>query len=472
MKIRRKILPLISLSAIGIVLAFNLMVSAQTSLPANQLQCSVSPIERVAVKPSLDKQGKPILGASSSQDKAIQLRLSQVSTDFNTGGLTPVSLGDRIRVTVTHLSDAINNGYLYTFDQDSQTKILNPFNYQNLVLQLNGYSLNSIHGSYIAPDQLEFELSGFNESKDAWRKVFGNALNATRNVTVSVGCSDGQSIPLDRADSKIELTILLWQSLRGFIILIPIIVLVASFLIGFKSTLLRGIGVTSNRAYSLGRTQLAWWSYLIFFSFLGLFAITGSYTDIVSSQSMVLLGLGAATTLGSSVIDSEKKLTLEQEAKLIVLDQERKDIEKRISSAKTRQERNQQAINLQKKIEEMDQYELQSKGFIRDLITGSKGEINLHRYQIFIWTIVLGLIFIYEVLISFKMPEFDTTLLALQGISAGTFLTLKAQAEFVPIQNPSTSTSDLIQTQLSSQNQVPKSEIMNEFPRGVLDPDA
>jgi hypothetical protein len=71
--------------------------------------------------------------------------------------------------------------------------------------------------------------------------------------------------------------------------------------------------------------------------------------------------------------------------------------------------------------------EQQSQNFIRDVLTNPNGEVNLHRYQMFIWTIVLGLVFIYEVLTTFKMPEFDATLLALQGLSSGTFVALKAQ---------------------------------------------
>ena len=76
---------------------------------------------------------------------------------------------------------------------------------------------------------------------------------------------------------------------------------------------------------------------------------------------------------------------------------------------------------------DMNDIEQQSKNFFNDILTNPSGEINLHRYQIFIWTLVLGLVFIYQVLTTFKMPEFDTNLLALQGISSGTFLALKSQ---------------------------------------------
>jgi hypothetical protein len=75
----------------------------------------------------------------------------------------------------------------------------------------------------------------------------------------------------------------------------------------------------------------------------------------------------------------------------------------------------------------MNKLEPQSNNFFADILTNPSGEINLHRYQIFIWSVVLGLVFIYSVLTTLKMPEFDVNLLTLQGISSGTFLALKSQ---------------------------------------------
>ena len=65
-----------------------------------------------------------------------------------------------------------------------------------------------------------------------------------------------------------------------------------------------------------------------------------------------------------------------------------------------------------------------SEGFWRDILTDANG-INFHRFQMLIWTFVLGLIFVIEVLKTLRMPEFSPTLLALMGISAGTYLGFK-----------------------------------------------
>jgi hypothetical protein len=42
-----------------------------------------------------------------------------------------------------------------------------------------------------------------------------------------------------------------------------------------------------------------------------------------------------------------------------------------------------------------------------------------------VWTLVLGILFIYSVWYRLSMPEFSATLLALLGISSGTYLGFK-----------------------------------------------
>jgi hypothetical protein len=67
----------------------------------------------------------------------------------------------------------------------------------------------------------------------------------------------------------------------------------------------------------------------------------------------------------------------------------------------------------------------QTRGFFRDILSDSNGTGGLHRFQIFVWTIVLGIIFLVSVVTELSMPEFSATLLATMGISAGTYLGFK-----------------------------------------------
>lgn len=62
-----------------------------------------------------------------------------------------------------------------------------------------------------------------------------------------------------------------------------------------------------------------------------------------------------------------------------------------------------------------------SQGFFQDILTDDGG-ISFHRFQLFIWTVVLGIIFVTSVYKQLAMPDFNDTLLALMGISSGTYM--------------------------------------------------
>ena len=66
----------------------------------------------------------------------------------------------------------------------------------------------------------------------------------------------------------------------------------------------------------------------------------------------------------------------------------------------------------------------QSQGFLKDILSDEHG-ISLHRFQIFAWTIVMVAVFIRQVTAYLSMPEFDSSLLILMGISSGTYLGFK-----------------------------------------------
>jgi hypothetical protein len=64
------------------------------------------------------------------------------------------------------------------------------------------------------------------------------------------------------------------------------------------------------------------------------------------------------------------------------------------------------------------------KGFQRDILSDASG-YTFYRFQIFAWTIVLGIIFVSSVYNNLTMPEFSATLLGLMGLSSGTYMGFK-----------------------------------------------
>jgi hypothetical protein len=73
----------------------------------------------------------------------------------------------------------------------------------------------------------------------------------------------------------------------------------------------------------------------------------------------------------------------------------------------------------------------QSDGFLVDILTDASG-MSFHRFQMFIWTLVLVVLFAFSVWTRLAMPTFSATLLALMGISAGTYLGFKIPETRVP----------------------------------------
>jgi hypothetical protein len=64
------------------------------------------------------------------------------------------------------------------------------------------------------------------------------------------------------------------------------------------------------------------------------------------------------------------------------------------------------------------------KGVMYDLLA-ENNLISFHRFQIFVWTLVLGIMFVANVYNELAMPQFSATLLGLLGISAGTYVGFK-----------------------------------------------
>jgi hypothetical protein len=66
-----------------------------------------------------------------------------------------------------------------------------------------------------------------------------------------------------------------------------------------------------------------------------------------------------------------------------------------------------------------------------DILSDANG-VSFHRFQVAAWTLVLGIIFLIKVWELLAMPDFNGSLLALLGISAGTYLGLKIPEPTTP----------------------------------------
>lgn len=236
-----------------------------------------------------------------------------------------------------------------------------------------------------------------------------------------------------------------------------------------------------HRTYSLARFQMAVWFFLVVCAFVFLWMITDTL-NTVTGTVLALMGIGAGTALGAEAQNKPKIATMKERIavlkaktplsedencelkRLTVLtldvpcvERELKRLRDIIQTIQTgpdeatlKQQRDQlraqasldvaQSAALSRVEELLRQWtdlllykskvaEIESlldnrpisKGFFEDILTDDVG-ISFHRFQMFTWTIVLGIVFIFSVYRQLTMPQFSDTLLALMGISSGTYL--------------------------------------------------
>ncbi|WP_425219050.1 hypothetical protein [Ralstonia solanacearum] len=151
-------------------------------------------------------------------------------------------------------------------------------------------------------------------------------------------------------------------------------------ILGAKADLLRDpprANATGARPFSLGRVQMAWWFAIIVWSYLYIWAQTGS-PPALSPTLLSLAGISGATGVASVAIADTQQTT---------------------SPAHV--------------------------SFFWDLTTDKNGP-TLHRFQMLAMTVILGVVFIVNTVKRDALPlDFDGTTLGLLGISAGTYLGFK-----------------------------------------------
>ena len=361
------------------------------------------------------------------------LKTQQVIADNRSN---EVKMGDRIRIKVEGLSAATRK---------ATANATNSFDPRQLVLYLDGYELEDVHGepvivkvvgkdqkTVLEDDWLAFRLERTDSSQAAWNALLGRASRYSINVIAGVGCPKKLAIPVSDGFPPPQLTIVLF-SWRFWLCLFLLVGVVLMFIRYCRNTL-RSSGIEgvycqkevigdqellitekadlkneyrqsriaqiflgrkklNRNPFSLSISQLAFWTFLIFGAYLIIYGITGDYTNILTQQSLILLGINSVTAFGTSLIDGQG------------------NEKKRKGSQRV------------------------SEGFFYDILSDING-VNFHRFQTFIWTVAIGLFFVWEVLKNLAMPEFDDTLLTLQGISAATYLGLRGQEQHGMIREP------------------------------------
>jgi hypothetical protein len=380
------------------------------------------------------------------------------TTAQTTNSQTVASVKPRVtRILAGHLeANVLITVEVRDLDRWAETPTNDP---GKLVPFLNGLALlgnypEEIHAS---ENHLHYHLRITPENKKVWIDLLGEPNDFRKMVTFSVGL-EGQS-PFDSdfhpKDKEIPLTVI--SPAWGVIALILVLgTLILLLWLARTTNIIREPGPKppggKMRPYNLGRAQMAFWFFLVYSSYVTIWLITTAL-DTITASLLALIGISAGTALSEAMIDSGKdtakagqlqdltaeKQALEQsipelqsqmaavsaKASMTPDDQTNRDsLSKQLRDSRTRLA----VVNQQIQALTPAASAGISAGFIRDILTDASG-YSFHRFQIFAWTLVLGVIFVSSVYYDLNMPEFSTTLLGLMGISSGTYIGFKFPEE-------------------------------------------
>jgi len=334
-----------------------------------------------------------------------------------------LELYNTVTVEVENLTE-----YLEQSDKDAK----------KFILYLDWRPLKGVNSMLIGgTDKLQFYIIRTSDSKDEWNALLRRPKGFTHQVPVSIGYENEKPISSDVKHSLIVIK----KGWFYFFVVFFVIFLGVFVYLAKETSIIRDPSpekAPKKRPYSLGRTQMAFWFFVVSGSYFFIWMITGDLESLTES-ALGLIGISAATALGATVVGSSKRsdtvsklqpLEKEKEALGTELDELKKqiaastpppsDLKVKDAEKKTRLDQVKMEIQALKDAKAPEK----SKNFLTDILDDADG-ITLHRFQIFIWTIVLGIIFLASIYNSLAMPQFSGTLLALMGISGGTYIGFK-----------------------------------------------
>ena len=333
-------------------------------------------------------------------------------------------LTDYLTVRVCHLKEFLAEAER---QQQDVTLYLDGVNTKNLPVAVNREE-----------ETITFVADRNDANKDFWRLWLYDPLEEPRQeLRVSVG--RGGETPLPRvngANAKVQLDKVYVDWFTWLLAFVVGGAVLGIFLAGKYTDMLRdgpAMG-TIRQTYSLARSQMAWWFVLILLAYVFVWLITGD-RDTIPASLLGLMGISAATAVAAVAIapgTTSRAETLRAgiEADLVSIEASRERINAAIATATPAL-----AKLLERRKSEQDAARdaliaraasltavVPSRGFWRDLVSDDRGGVALDRVQILVWTLVLGIIFLSSVMLELTMPEFSGTLLALMGISSGTYI--------------------------------------------------
>ena len=289
----------------------------------------------------------------------------------NAGHEDSVELEEEISVTIVNVGQLVNEA------RQSGKRIILFFDH----MPLKGIYTSSYTSSN-DKDELHFFISHTDEPIAVWNHfVFTRKKGElfTRKVSVSVGLEDQDAIPTLVKDNNAFTLVLVKKSWFTVSVFIIAALFVLFMTLAVKSDILRNVGPspdTGRKPYSLALVQMATWFFVIMTSWVLLYVVKHTFNTITDTL-VILMGISAGTGIGGIAIDSNR-----------------------------------------------DKFSKTVARFFEGYPVGRLWN-QLSPVPDFSWTIVMVAVFIRQVTAYMTMPNFDSSLLILMGISSGTYLGFK-----------------------------------------------
>jgi hypothetical protein len=349
----------------------------------------------------------------------------------------PISMGSEVLIDVTDLAKWLAR----------EKKKLS-----DLVFYLDDVPFKNTPIKALGNDRLAIRLQQMSDSKTEWSRLLGRPTQFTRPYKLSIGLAESE--PLPAQEIKLQVISPGWFS---FYVALLVVLLGLFGWLASHSNIIRDsttlpTSAAGYKPYSLAKFQMAVWFFLILAAFLFIWIITGQY-DSITPQVLGLMGIASGTALGAALIEDNKNRSAtneltEMRPRCTAIEQDIEILKDKIADLKRKIEATTPADPKDLDVLKQTQAELEVKGslwaqidskmkdaqsrmsepsstnFLADLLSDANG-YSFHRFQIFAWTIVLGILFVRAVWAELAMPQFSETLLALMGVSAGTYLGFK-----------------------------------------------
>jgi len=243
---------------------------------------------------------------------------------------------------------------------------LDPARCKSLVLFVEGEAIDGLTPDCSHAGEVRYLVAVNEQNAAMWHQLFARAPGCCRNVSVSAGTGVRQ---LDTDVVSIPMRII--NRLRWSItIVLTLAAVVAILFLRWRTTLLG----------NLPRMQIASFAVAIGIAYGYIWSTTGEVATI-NGSALTLLGIGLGTAAGNAILSSGKRVSVATAVEALA-----------------------------------------NEGVEAPVETAVR--LDLQSLQAAVWTAVIGFIFIAAAYRELAMPDLSEQVLAILGISAGTYLAL------------------------------------------------